>query len=54
MPRLDLLVLCAVFTLVWAQIAAKIAVKADAVLLNRLTGLILTLLGIVLVVISFL
>ena len=54
MPRLDLLVLCVVFTLVWAQIAAKIAAKADAVLLNRLTGLILTLLGIVLVVITFL
>ena len=54
MPRLDLLVLCVVFTLVWAQIAAKIAAKADAVLLNRLTGLILTLLGIILVVITFL
>lgn len=54
MPRLDLLVLCVVFTLVWAQIAAKIAARADAVLLNRLTGLILTLLGIVLVVITFL
>ena len=53
-PRPDLLVLCVLFTLVWAQIAAKIAARADARLLNRLTGVILTLLGVVLVVITFL
>lgn len=53
MPRLDLLVLCVVFTLLWAQIAAKIATRADARLLNRLTGIILTVLGVILVVISF-
>ncbi|MEQ2442644.1 TSUP family transporter [Pseudoflavonifractor sp. CLA-AP-H29] len=53
-PRPDLLVLCVVFTLAWAQIAAKIAARADARLLNRLTGVILTLLGLVLVVITFL
>lgn len=53
-PRPDLLVLCVVFTLAWAQIAAKIAARADARLLNRLTGVILTLLGVVLVVITFL
>ncbi len=53
-PRMDLLVLCVIFTLVWAQIAARIATGADAKLLNRLTGIILTGLGIVLVVISWL
>ena len=53
MPRLDLLAMCVVFTLIWAQIAAKIATRADARLLNRLTGVILTVLGIILIVISF-
>lgn len=52
-PRLDLLAMCVVFTLLWAQIAAKIATRADARLLNRLTGVILTVLGIILIVISF-
>lgn len=52
-PRLDLLLLCVVFTLFWAQVAAKIATRADARLLNRLTGAILTALGVVLIVISF-
>lgn len=52
LPRMDLLALCVVFTLVWAQIAAKIATKAEPQLLNRLTGVILTIIGIILVVIS--
>ncbi len=51
-PQLDLLAFCVIFTLIWAQIAAKIATRASAVLLNRLTGIILTSLGIVLVLIS--
>lgn len=53
-PRMDLLILCVIFTLVWAQIAARIATRADALLLNRLTGIILTVLGVVLVGISWL
>lgn len=51
-PRPDLLVLCVVFTLIWAQIAAKIATRSTPLLLNRLTGMILTVLGIILIVIS--
>ncbi len=35
------LILCIVFTFVWAQIAAKIANKASAKTLNRITGVIL-------------
>ncbi len=54
MPRLDLLALCIVFTLIWAQIAARIATKASTILLNRLIGIILTGLGIVLVGITYL
>ena len=48
-PRLDLLVLCVIFTLVWAQLAAKVAAWSDPLLLNRLTGVILVLLSTVLV-----
>lgn len=54
MPSLDLLLLCVVFTLIWAQIAARIATQAAPELLNRLTGVILTVIGIVLVTISLL
>ena len=53
-PRPLLLVMCVIFTLIWAQIAAKIATRADALLLNRLTGVILTALGVVLIAISLL
>ena len=52
-PRMDLLLLCVLFTLLWAQIAAKIATRADAKLLNRLTGAILTILGVILVALNF-
>lgn len=51
-PRLDLLALCVIFTLAWAQLAAKIATRADPLFLNRLVGVILTVLGIILAVIS--
>ena len=51
-PHPDLLVLCVIFTLIWAQIAAKIATRSAPRLLNRLTGVILTVLGIILIVIS--
>lgn len=52
-PRMDLLILCVIFTLLWAQIAAKIATRADAKLLNRLTGAILTILGVILAALNF-
>ncbi len=40
-------VLCIVFTFIFARIAAKIANKADAKTLNRATGVILVILGVV-------
>jgi len=40
-------VLCVVFTLLWARIAAVFANKADAKTLNRATGIILVILGVV-------
>lgn len=46
MPDLTVLNLCMFFTLLWARIAARFANKADAKTLNRATGVVLTVLGI--------
>ena len=40
-------ILCVLFTLLWARIAAVFANKADAKTLNRATGIVLVVLGIV-------
>lgn len=53
-PQVRLLIFCIVFTLIWAQAAAKIATQSSPLLLNRLTGAILTSLGILLLAISYL
>lgn len=45
-PDLSSLLLCVFFTLLWAQIASKIANKACTVALNRTVGVILVLTGI--------
>ena len=45
LPDIQILVLCIVFTLLWARIAAKFANKASAVVLNRATGVVLVILG---------
>lgn len=45
MPDLLCLAYCVVFTLLWARIAAKIANKAKPVTLNRVTGIVLVVLG---------
>ena len=46
-PDWHVWVLCVVFTLLWARIAAVFANKADAKTLNRATGIILVILGMV-------
>lgn len=46
MPEMLPLILCIIFTLVWARIAAKLANKASAATLNRMTGVVLTVLGV--------
>ena len=46
MPDITTLLLCIVFTLIWARIAAKFANKASPKTLNRATGVILLILGI--------
>ena len=46
-PELPVLVLCVLFTLLWARIAAVFANKAQPKTLNRATGVVLVVLGIV-------
>lgn len=44
-PDVSCLILCVAFTLIWARIAALFANKASAKTLNRATGVVLTALG---------
>lgn len=46
-PDILVMILCMVFTLIWARIAAVFANKADAKTLNRATGIVLVILGVV-------
>lgn len=46
-PDLTVLILCVVFTLFWARVAARFANKATPATLNRATGAVLVILGIV-------
>lgn len=54
MPDITVFVLCVIFTLLWARIAAVIANKAAPKILNRMTGVILVILGIVVMLFSML
>lgn len=54
LPDITLLLLCVVFTLLWARVAARFANKASPVILNRVTGAVLTVLGIVILVVNYL
>ena len=52
-PDVLCLVLCIIFTLLWARIAARFANKASAVTLNRATGVVLTILGVVILGVNY-
>ena len=52
MPDVSILLLCVVFTLLWARIAAIFANRATPKTLNRVTGVILVILGLVIMVFS--
>ena len=54
MPDIPALLLCILFTLLGARLAARFANKASAKTLNRATGGVLTLLGLVMVLMNFL
>ena len=53
-PDYLVLIMCILFTLLWARIAAKFANKASAITLNRATGVVLVVLGIVILGFNFL
>ena len=53
-PDLTVLILCVVFTLFWARVAARFANKATPATLNRATGAVLVILGIVIMVFKLL
>ena len=53
-PDLTIWILCVVFTLIWARIAAVFANKATPKTLNRVTGVILVILGIAVWIFSIL
>ena len=44
-PNLTILILCVLFTFIWARIAAVFANKAEPKTLNRATGIVLVILG---------
>ncbi len=52
-PDLWVLAFCVVFTLIWARIAAVLANKSSPKVLNRVTGVILTVLGVVILSVNF-
>ncbi|MCM1544644.1 MAG: sulfite exporter TauE/SafE family protein, partial [Ruminococcus sp.] len=53
MPDVWALIFCVISTLLWAQIAAKFANKASAKTLNRATGCVLIVIGIVTIVFKY-
>ena len=46
-PNLLIMILCALFTFIWARIGARWANNADVKKLNRVAGIVLTILGII-------
>ena len=54
LPDIHCLVLCVVFTLLWARIAAKIANKANAKTLNRVVGIVMIVTSVVILAVNYL
>lgn len=53
-PDWWVLVLCVLFTLLWARVAAKFANKASPIILNRATGVVLVILGAAILAVNYL
>ena len=51
-PNILILVLCVVFTFLWARIAALFANKAEPKVLNRVTGVVLAILGVAMIIVQ--
>lgn len=54
LPDLTVLALCVVFTLLWARVSAVVANRADNRTLNRVVGVVLLTLGVVVLGVNFL
>lgn len=54
LPALRILLLCVVFTLLWARVAARFANRAAPELLNRAVGVILCVLGVAILLVNYL
>ena len=52
LPDIKVLILCVLFTLIFAQIAAKFANKASPKTLNRVTGVVLAVLGLAIMIVN--
>lgn len=52
MPDWPVLILCVLFTLLWARVAASVANKASPILLNRATGVVLVILGAAIIIVN--
>lgn len=52
LPDIKVLVLCVLFTLIFAQIAARFANKASPKMLNRVTGVVLAILGLAIMTVN--
>lgn len=52
-PDMVSLVFCVLSTLLWAQFAARFANKANPITLNRATGIVLSILGIVIISVNY-
>ena len=53
-PDITSLVLCVVFTFIWARIAAVIANKASAITLNRVVGVVMILTSVAILAVNYL
>ena len=53
-PDVWSLVFCILSTLLWARIAAKFANRASPIVLNRATGVVLSILGVSIILVNFL
>ena len=53
MPDIACFIFCVLSTLLWARIAAKFANKAPAIVLNRVTGVVLAVLGIAILAVNY-
>lgn len=54
MPDVTGLILCVVFTLLWAKIAAVIANRASAVTLNRVVGVVMIITSVAILAVNYL